>query len=78
LTSLDICAKVVSTNPPEAAAVTFQTEILADITRRDRARDASPARLERRRAARLLEAIARCCRPTLSMRLRAAASRLAA
>ena len=42
--------------------MTFQTEILADLTRRERALDASPARLERRRAARLLEAIARCCR----------------
>jgi F0F1-type ATP synthase epsilon subunit len=58
--------------------MTFQTEILADVARRQRAIDASPARLERRRAARLLEAVARCCRPTLAARLRAAAARLAA
>jgi hypothetical protein len=58
--------------------MTFQTAILADVTHRERLRDASPASLERRRAARLLEAIARCCRPTLAMRLLAAARRVAA
>jgi hypothetical protein len=58
--------------------MTFQTEILADVARRERALAASPARLERRRTARLLEAIARCCRPTVATRLRAAARRLAA
>ena len=58
--------------------MTFQTVILADLTRRERLRDASPACLDHRRAARLLESIARCCRPTLAKRLLAAARRLAA
>lgn len=52
--------------------MTFQTEILADLARRERALDTSPARLERRRMARLVEAIARCCRITLATRLRGA------
>lgn len=58
--------------------MTFQIEILADVARRERALAASPGRLERRRTARLLEAIARCCRPSFATRLRAAAWRLAA
>jgi len=58
--------------------MTFQTEILADVARRERALAASPARLERRRTARLLEAIARCCRPSIATRLRSAARRLTA
>ena len=52
--------------------MTFQTVILAEVARRERALEASPARMERRRAARLLEAIARCCRTTYVSRLRGA------
>ena len=51
--------------------MTFQTEILADVVRRERALATSPARAERRRIARLAEAVARCCRPTAIARLRA-------
>ncbi len=58
--------------------MTRQTQLLADLARRERTLDVSPARLERRHAARVLEAIARCCRPAVAMRLRAAAERLAA
>ena len=50
----------------------LQPEILADVVRRERALEASPARQERRRVARLAEAIARCCRPGAIARLRAA------
>ena len=50
----------------------LQPEILADVVRRERALAASPDRLERRRVARLAEAIARCCRPGAVARLRAA------
>ncbi len=49
----------------------LQPEILADVVRRERALEASPARAERRRLARLAEAVARCCRPTAIARLRA-------
>jgi len=52
--------------------MSFQTAILADVSRRERAAAASPAHLERRRVARLAEAIARCCRPGAVARLRAA------
>ena len=58
--------------------MTFQTALLADIARRERAEAASPARLERRRVARLAEAIARCCRTTVAGRLRRAIARAAA
>lgn len=47
----------------------LQSEILADVVRRERALEASPARAERRRLARLAEAAARCCRPTAIARL---------
>ena len=57
--------------------MTLQQLILADIVHAERELDASPARLERRRAARLLEAIARCCRTTLASRLRDVATRAA-
>lgn len=50
----------------------LQPEILADVVRRERALDASPARAERRRLARLAESVVRCCRPTTIARLRAA------
>lgn len=52
--------------------MTFQAQILAQLIQRERALEASPARLERRRTARLLEAIARCCRAPLAWRLRSA------
>lgn len=48
----------------------FQTAMLADLVRRERAAEASPRRLERRRMARLAEAIARCCRATVAGRVR--------
>lgn len=50
----------------------LQPEILADVVRHERALEASPARAERRRLARVAEAVARCCRPTAVARLRAA------
>lgn len=50
----------------------LQPEILADVLRHERALEASPARLEHRRVARLAEAIARCCRPGAVARLLAA------
>lgn len=56
---------------PGSATVNLQPEILADVVRRERALEASPARAERRRLARLAEAVARCCRPTAVARLRA-------
>lgn len=49
----------------------LQPEILADLVRRERALEALRARAERRRLARLAEAVARCCRPTAIGRLRA-------
>ena len=55
--------------------MSFQNAILADLVRDEHAADVAPARLERRRAARLLEAVARCCRTSLAGRIRAALAR---
>ena len=51
--------------------MTFQALMLADLIRHERAAEASPARLERRRVARLVETVARCCETVFAARLRA-------
>ena len=53
----------------------LQTVIFADLIHWERVAEATPARLERRRIARLAEELARCCRTTVGARLRAALRR---